>query len=156
MHQHLVSIQTTSTPLPPPPLNGYITIMGKFLFFFSDSVRFLELELIQKQPMGHLEQILLLLFVPSVVLLLKQIQHHQKQLHLHLPFHLQHQPLNNNLFNHNYRFHLQLITNLNVVFLVFTLYNQYHLRQIIIHIILLFQLRPNHHHRLVYTVHSDK
>jgi kinesin family protein 2/24 len=34
LQQHPVSIQTTSTPLPPPPLNGYINYYYCFLNFF--------------------------------------------------------------------------------------------------------------------------
>jgi hypothetical protein len=35
MQQHPVSIQTTSTPLPPPPLNGYINYYFYCFFFFN-------------------------------------------------------------------------------------------------------------------------
>jgi hypothetical protein len=61
IQQHPVSIQTTSTPLPPPPLNGYNKYLFIYLFIFLFSIQYLvqsQLLLIQKLIVHHLGQII--------------------------------------------------------------------------------------------------
>ena len=108
--QYPTSVQTTSTPLPPPPIDRYIFfIIYCSLYIFCYSALLQLLRIIRTNPITyHRKQIIQLLFVQFVVLLLGSIlhhhhHHHQKQLRLHLLFHL----VLNNHANHKYRFHFQ-------------------------------------------------
>ncbi len=72
-------------------------LTGKFIlllllksFSFHYLVPLQQPQLIQKQVIYHPERVIQQLFVPFVVLLLKQVLHQQKQLLLGLLFHLRH------------------------------------------------------------------
>jgi hypothetical protein len=72
IQQNPVSIQTTSTPLPPPTLNGYDNYLFLLIFlFFIEYLVQSQLQHHKKQVVHHPEQIILLLSVQFVVLLVK-------------------------------------------------------------------------------------